>query len=147
MTGYAGDTHDRNGQKPKGHNRAEGLANPSGALRLNRKKSNEDRHRSRQHVGWDGRRRDIQSLERGEYRDGRRDCTIAVNQCRPKKPDCDDDGPLMLFSAQQRHQGKNATFSSLSILMAKATYFTDVMMINVQMISDSTPNTTSLVDV
>jgi hypothetical protein len=31
--------------------------------------------------------------------------------------------------------------------MAKATYFTDVMMINVQMISDSTPNTTSLVGV
>jgi hypothetical protein len=29
--------------------------------------------------------------------------------------------------------------------MAKATYFTDVMMINVQMISDNTPNTTSLV--
>jgi hypothetical protein len=24
---------------------------------------------------------------------------------------CDDDGPLMLFSAQQRHQGKDATFS------------------------------------
>ena len=34
-----------------------------------------------------------------------------------------------------------------SILMAKATYFTDVMMINVQMISDSTPSTASLVGV
>ena len=36
---------------------------------------------------------------------------------------------------------------SLSILMAKATYFTEVMMIKVQMISDSTPSTASLVGV
>ena len=110
MTGYADDTHDRNGQKPQGHNRPEGLANASGALGLNRKKSYENCHRSRQHVGLDGRHRDIQSLKRRKHRDRRRDCTVAVNQCRPKKPDGNDDGPLMLFGAQQRHQGKNAAF-------------------------------------
>ena len=36
---------------------------------------------------------------------------------------------------------------SLSMLMATATYFTEVMTINVQTISDSTPSTTSGVDV
>jgi hypothetical protein len=53
----------------------------------------------------------------------------------------------MLFDAEQRHKGKNAALPSLSILMATTTYFTDVMMISVHTISDSTPSTTSGVGV
>jgi len=64
---------------------------------------------------------------------------IAVNQRGTEQTDCDDRRPLMLLDAEQRHESENATLTSLSMLIATVTYFTDVTMMSVQMISDRRP--------
>jgi hypothetical protein len=69
-------------QHPEPHDdhRAEQLADHRGAVALHRKQADEHRHRDRDHVGLQGRRRDFQPLHGAEHRDGRRDHAVAIEQ-------------------------------------------------------------------
>ena len=63
------------------------------------------------HIGCEGRKRDVQPLQRREHRNRRRDRPVAVDQRRAEKTDRDDDGAMLSLHAKQRHQREDAALA------------------------------------
>ena len=111
VPGNSPDSQHADGQKPKRHDRAEGAPDPRSSHGLYREQQQQDDHRGRQYVSTQRRYRDVQSLERRQHRNRRRDGAITVDERGTEQPDRDDERPLVLLDRQQRHEGENAALA------------------------------------
>ena len=78
--------------EPERHDRPERLADPRRALRLKREQPDQHCHGRRQYVSVEGGRDHLQTLERRQHGDRRRDGAVAVDQGGAEQADRDDDG-------------------------------------------------------
>ncbi|MCY1173466.1 hypothetical protein D9M73_136260 [compost metagenome] len=107
-----GEPKDRDNKKPEQHDRAEGGANSSRAEPLGCEEDNQDGDGRRHDEGLERTRHDIDTFERAEHRDGRRDDAVAIEQGRAEQAHDGQDfgGPFESVGADQRHQGKDSAF-------------------------------------
>ena len=75
-------TEYRQHREPQHHDRPECHADRAGAAPLHHEEHRQHKRRNRDHVVFGGRRNELQPLDRGEHRDGRRDHAVAVEQRR-----------------------------------------------------------------
>ena len=107
----APDPEQRDRREPKRHDRAERPADAGSPLGLDREQRHEDQNRGGEHIGGEGRKHDVQPLQRREHGNRRRDRPVAVDQRRAEKTDRDDDGAMLTLHAKQRHQRDDAAFA------------------------------------
>ena len=69
--------HHRQGAEPDNHDRPKGRCDASRAAALNRKKHDQDENRERHHIVLKRRRCELETFDRGQYRNRRRDHGIA----------------------------------------------------------------------
>jgi hypothetical protein len=112
------DVVDANGgqrNEPHAQDRAEELPDARGAMVLHEEQADQNAQGDRQHERLEARRGDLQALDGGQHRDGRRDDTVTIEQGRPEHAKDDDDGPLAwpLLGAFQhaRQEGHHTTFA------------------------------------
>jgi hypothetical protein len=101
------------GEEPDAHDGPEGLADLLGAKRLGREQQQQDRDGAVKDVGLEGWRHHVQPLERGQHRDRRRHCAVAIDQRRAEQPDRHDHRALLLLDADQRHHSQDAALSRI----------------------------------
>ena len=100
VAGDAPEAEEPDHNKPQQHDWTEGRANPRGAERLDREQRRQDDHRGRQHIGVQSRRRDIQSFERRQHGNRRRDRAVAVDQRRAERAQHHNHRTLPLLDAK-----------------------------------------------
>ncbi len=106
------ETHHRERAEPDHHDRPEGRGDPRGAAALDREQHDQDEDRQRHHVVLKRRRCELQTFDRGQYRNRRRDHGIADehrcadNPQRQQRPASVAERPL-----PQRHQRKRAALA------------------------------------
>ena len=111
MLGNAPHAQCADHQEPQRHDWPESIADPRGPLRLNGEQPNQHRHGRGQHVSIEGGRHDLQSFQRREHRDRRRDGAVAIDQGGAEQANGHYGGALAAFHAEQRHQSENAAFA------------------------------------
>ena len=106
------EPHDRDGGEPDHHDRPKGRCDAGRAAALNREQRNKDQNRQRHHIMLKRRRSQLETFDRRQYRDRRRDHGIADEH---RRTDDTQRQQWPTFSAQrplaQRHQRKCATLA------------------------------------
>ena len=107
------DTERSDHDEPRHHDRTEQTADAVGAVPLNREHANQNHDGDRHHIRIEQRCRDLQSLDRAEHGDRRRDDAVAVEQRRAKDPSMISTGMRALFSRRcgSRPSGENPAFA------------------------------------
>src|SRR5262245_55434462 len=102
---------DGDDNEPNQRHRAEECRDPSRAARLKREQQHQNEYGQRHHVRLECRRGDLEALDRGEHRQGRRDHGVAVEQ-RGADDAAQYDGTRALTQGTlgQRHQRERAAF-------------------------------------
>ena len=114
-----------------------------GAARLHGEQRDQDDDGERHDVGLEGRRRDLQALDRRQHRDRRRDDRIAVEQ--RGADDAEQDEARRAAPSARWASAISASVPPSPLLSARSrmtTYLSVTMTISAQRISDSTPSTT-----
>ena len=107
--GHMGDAGDRDHHEPQHHDGAEEGRDLGGAARLHRKQHDQDRHGQGHDVGVEGGRGDLETFDRGQDRERRRDHGVAVEQRRADDAaQRDDIGAPAQRALRQRHQGERS---------------------------------------
>ena len=100
----AGDTPDpeqRDRGEPERHDGAERPADPRRPLGLDGEQRHEDQDRHRKHIGCEGRKHDVQPLQRRKYGNCRGDRPIAVDQRRAEQTEGYDDRAMLALYPEQ----------------------------------------------
>ncbi len=96
------------------HDGTEQCADAPGALFLDKEQNDDDDERERNHVGLEGRRRDFETLDRRQHRDGRRYRAVAVEERGAGEPHQHQHTALrsvLLLAQHERHQRHDAAFA------------------------------------
>ena len=121
------------------------VPDPGGPVPLDREQSEQDHDRDRDHVGSEHRCRDLQTLDRAEHRDRRRDHAVAVQERRAEQPGDHKPLPAPLASplggATKAVRAMIPPSPLLSARMTKPRYLTEMTRIRDQKISDRMPST------
>ncbi len=80
------ETEQADDAEPDQHDGTENLADRAGAALLKPEEPDQDDDRTGQHVWLERGARELQSLERAEYGDRRRDDAVAIDQRRTEQP-------------------------------------------------------------
>ena len=106
---------DRQRGEPEHHDRPEQRTDPGRALFLEHEEQEQHGQGERNHIGLEGRCRDLQTLHRREYRDRRRHHAVAVEQRRAEQAENQDRiAPQRSFldrPQRQGHQRHDAAFA------------------------------------
>jgi hypothetical protein len=101
-------------QEPDGSDRTEDDRHPAGAEALHCKQRGKDHQRDRNDIRFERRRDHLQSFDRRQHRDRRRDDRIAEEQRRPAKADHQDGAsPCRVARARQRHKRQRAALAPI----------------------------------
>ncbi len=106
-----GDHHE-----PRAEDRTEDAADSPGAAPLQGEESDEDHDGERHDEPLECRRRDLNSFDRAEYRDGGRDHAVAVEHRRSEQTERDDElRPVHVNSVaeEQREEGEHAALAAI----------------------------------
>jgi hypothetical protein len=91
-------------EEPQDHHRPEHSRDPLGAPLLDEEQHDEDGDRHGDHPRLEGVRGDLETLDRAQHRDRRRDQAITVEQRRPEHSEGDDHPLRSRREPQPRHQ-------------------------------------------
>ena len=107
-----GNAAESKGDEPDKGDRTEESGNPRRAVRLHREETEQDQHGQRHDIVLKRRRGDLQTFDRRQHRDRRRDQRVAVEECGADDAEQDDGEALAADRAiGERHQRKRTAFA------------------------------------
>jgi hypothetical protein len=107
-----GNAAESKGDEPDKGDRTKESGNACRAVRLHREETEQDQHGQRHDIVLERRRGDLQTFDRRQHRDRRRDQRVAVEECGADDAEQDDGEALAADRAiGERHQRKRAAFA------------------------------------